>query len=433
LLSDLRPRTRAHPRRAHAARHGRARRSDAALAVVRVVAASLAVLLVSGVSVGAIALAQLSGNIESVDLVGDDEVTQPIAAPGLGKFEGGFNVLVVGSDVCDKEGGCVDRHSELNDVTMLIHIAADQSSAVGVSFPRDLVVPIPSCPQEDGEGFYSAMSARPINNTLAYGGLACTVLTVEALTGFDIPYAGLITFNGVIGMSNAVGGVPVCIDGPINDRYSGFSRDKAGEYTLQGQDALNFLRTRHGVGDGSDLGRISSQQVFLSSLVRTIKSDTTLNDPSKLLAIATAATSNMKLSQQLANLNTMVAMSLVLKDIPLDKITFVQYPGTVGQGGIYSGKVAPITAQADALFAKLASDEPFALAGDTGIGSTVNPDAPTTASVDPSEPVDPAPLDPAVPVDPDAAAAEPAAPTTEVLPGLTGQTAADYTCSRANK
>ena len=431
-MSELRPRTHASPRRAHAARHGRARKSHAALTVAKVVAASLAVLLVSGTSLAAIAVAQLSGNIESVTLAGDDDdVTPTAAAPALGKFDGGFNILVVGSDVCDVEGGCADRQSELNDVTMLIHIAADQSSAVGVSFPRDLVVPIPSCPQEDGEGSYNAMSAQPINNTLAYGGLACTVLTVEALTGLDIPYAGLITFGGVIGMSNAVGGVPVCIDGPINDRYSGFRRDEAGEYTLQGQDALNFLRTRHGVGDGSDLGRISSQQVFLSSLVRTIKSDSTLNDPSKLFGIATAATSNMKLSTQLANLNTMVSMSLVLKDIPLERITFVQYPGTTGQGGVYSGKVAPIKAQADALFAKIVSDEPFTLAAGTGRGSILNPDAPSTASVDPAAPVDPAPpVDPAAPADPGAVDA--AAPTAEVLSGVLGQTAADYTCSKAN-
>ena len=400
-------------------------------------------LLVSGASLAAIAVAQLSGNIESVTLAGDDGAGPTAAAPALGKFDGGFNILVVGSDVCDVEGGCADRQSELNDVTMLIHIAADQSSAVGVSFPRDLVVPIPACPQEDGDGYFNAMTAQPINNTLSYGGLACTVLTVEALTGLDIPYAGLITFNGVIGMSNAVGGVPVCIDGPINDRYSGFRRDKAGEYTLQGQDALNFLRTRHGVGDGSDLGRISSQQVFLSSLVRTIKSDSTLNDPSKLFGIATAATSNMKLSTQLADLRTMVSMSLVLKDIPLEKITFVQYPGTTGQGGVYSGKVAPITAQADALFAKLASDEPFVLAGETGIGSTTNPDAPTTPAVDPAvsgdpvpvdgapDPADGAPVDPEAPVDPDAAPVDPA-PATEVLAGVKGQTAADYTCSKSN-
>ena len=387
------------------------------------------VVLVSGLSVGAIAVGQLSSNIDTVVLAGDEEDAATIAAPpGVGPYEGGFNILVVGSDKCETEGGCKDRQAELNDVTMLVHVAADQQTAIAVSFPRDLVVPIPSCPDPDG-GSFNAMSAQPINNTLSYGGLACTVLTVEALTGLDIPYAGLITFNGVIGMSTAVGGVPVCVDGPIHDKYSGLNLPEAGEYTLMGQDALNFLRTRHGVGDGSDLGRISSQQVFLSSLVRTIKSDSTLTDIGKLFGIATAATSNMSLSTQLGNLNTMVAMALVLKDIPLEKITFVQYPGTTGQGGVYSGKVAPITAQADALFEKLAADEPFTLSAGTGIGSAVNPDAAAPA------PAATATADPAATPAPGTSAAPAAAPEDEesdVLTGVKGQTAADYTCSKSN-
>ncbi|TXN27687.1 LytR family transcriptional regulator, partial [Lacisediminihabitans profunda] len=67
------------------------------------------------------------------------------------------------------------------------------------------------------------------------------------------------------------------------------------------------------VGDGSDLGRISSQQVFLSSLVRTVKSDSTLTDFTKLFGLATAASKNMTLSKNLSNLNTMVSIALVLK------------------------------------------------------------------------------------------------------------------------
>ena len=424
-MSDLPSRTRAR-RPAGIARHGRLRRSHPFLLLLKTVAACLAVVLVSGASVGAYAVWKLSDNIDTVDLV-LDEGEEPVAAPpALGKFEGGFNVLIVGSDRCEKQGGCKDRQADLNDVTMLVHVAADQSSAVAVSFPRDLVVPIPSCPHADGSGNYNSMSAQPINVTLSYGGLACTVLTVEKLTGLDIPYAGLITFNGVIGMSTAVGGVPVCVGGPIKDKYTGLNLPAAGEYTLAGQDALNFLRTRHGVGDGSDLGRISSQQVFLSSLVREVKKGSTLTDPAKLFGIASAATSNMQLSSSLAPLNTMASMALVLKDIPLEKITFVQYPGTTGAGGVYDGKVAPIRSQADALFARISADQPFTVSG-TGLGSTIaaDPAAPVTP-VDPSTPAAPvAPTAPNV-----AAETDPAAPTSEVITGVKGQTAADYTCSK---
>lgn len=398
------------------ARHGRLRQQHPVGFVVRIVATVLAVALVSAGSVAAIAVGQLRGNIDTVALVGEEEVAPP---PAIGQFEGGFNMLIVGSDQCEQEGGCADRESKLNDVNILLHVAADQTTATAVSFPRDLVVPIPSCPMEDGSGSYNSMSAQPINVTLSYGGLACTVLTVEALTGLDIPYAGLITFNGVIEMSNAVGGVPVCINAPIVDRYSGLNLPEAGTYTLQGIEALAFLRSRHGVGDGSDLGRISSQQVYMSSLIRTIKDDSTLSDVTKLYSLATAATSNMTLSNSLANLSTLVSMSLVLKDIPLEQIMFVQYPGTTGVGGVYAGKVSPLRAQATDMFDKIRADEPFALAeGSTGQGAEIDPNAPVSTPV-PAE------------VDPSASASAVAPATPEVLTGVLGQTAADYTCSVA--
>ena len=180
--------------------------------------------------------------------------------------------------------------------------------------------------------------------TLSYGGLACTVEDRENLTGLDIQFAGLITFDGVIAMSNAVGGV----DG-LHRRARSTTRTPASTCRPRaptrstGYDALAFLRSRHGVGDGSDLGRISSQQVFLSSLVRKIKSDDTLTDFGKLYGIAQAATQNMTLSENFASLDTLVSIALVLKNIPLENIVFVQYPGTTGGTGIYAGKVQPIT------------------------------------------------------------------------------------------
>ena len=386
--------------------------------------AATAVVAVSAASVAGIAVSDLSSRIISVPLVGET----PGDPPPLGSYEGGFNVLIVGSDTRVGQGGIggQDDGGVLNDVTMLVHISADQTNAVAVSIPRDMVVPIPACPREDGKGNYGAMSAQPINNTLAYGGLACTVLTVEKLTGLDIPFASLITFQGVIQMSTAVGGVPVCVNGRFHDPYTGLDLPKAGTYSLEGADALAFLRSRHGVGDGSDLGRISSQQVFLSSLVRTVKSNETLTDLSKLYGIATAASENMTLSNSLKSLNTIVSLALVLKDIPLDKITFVQYPGTTGVGGIYQGKVAPLTRVAKALFDKIKADESFTLDSGTGVGSVDDPNAPVTATPTPSGTAGPTP------------SGSPAAPTPSTDPsldplsGVLGQTAADYTCSRVN-
>lgn len=389
------------------ARHGKLRRPRAWTTALAVVAASLVVVLVSGAAVAGLEFWRLQSTIKTVTLVGETEGPPP----ALGSYEGGFNILIVGSDVCERKDGCPGRSAELNDVTILLHVAQDQSHAVAVSFPRDMVVPIPSCPHPDG-GRYPAMSGQPINVTLYYGGLPCTVLTVENFTGVDIQFAGMVTFTGVARLASAVGGVKVCVDGPIRDKDADLNLPAAGEYELEGWQALAFLRTRKGVGDGSDLGRISNQQVYMSSLVRTLKSDGTLNDLGKLYNIANVAARYMTLSDGLSNVNTMVAMAQVLKNLPLERVMFVQYPTAYGQGGIYTGKVAPVHSIGDQLMAAIRADKPFSVEK-TGLGSKPNPNAPTPdPSADPS--------------------ASPSADLGEapVIPGLTGQSAGDYTCSK---
>ncbi len=361
----------------------------------------MAVVLVSGATVAGYAFWKIESDIKTVSILGETEGPPP----ALGSYEGGFNILLVGSDRCEDPNGCKDRSTELNDVTILLHVAEDQSNAVAVSFPRDLVVPIPSCPNPKG-GSFNSMSAQPINVTLFYGGLPCTVLTVSKLTGLPIQFAAEVTFSGVARISSAIGGVKVCINGPMADPYSGIDLPAAGEYTLSGWEALAFLRSRHGVGDGSDLGRISNQQVFMSSLVRTVKDGGVLTDLGKLYSIASVASQNLTVSNSLKNINTMISMAQVFKNIPLDRVMFVQYPGVTGQPGVYAGKVAPVKAAADALFAKILADEPFALeAGNTGMGSVADPNAPDSNA------------------NPDGL---------PVLQGVKGQSAADYTCTKVN-
>lgn len=415
-------------------RHGRLRRSRAWSTILAIVGGAMAVVLVSGASVAAITVAQFNANIDVVDLVAA-EGEEPRVIPTIGEWEGGFNVLLVGIDNDGKQGDARARDGAvLNDVNILVHVAEDQQSAVAVSFPRDMVVPIPSCPDPDGEGASFAMSAQPINVAYSYGELNCVVLTVEALTGLDIPYAGTISFNGVARMSTAVGGVEVCVDGPINDRYTGLKLPEAGNYTLEGREALAFLRTRYGVGDGSDLGRISSQQVYLSSLIRKVQNEGVLTDFTKLYGLAQVATSSMQLSRSLASLDTMVSMAQALRNIPTENIVFVQYPTRYGTAEPYLGKVQPLVTQANALFERIRNDERFALEeGNTGVGSTVNPNAPSaepTPTPEPEETIPPknGKVEPEV---------EPTLPPIEakpapILEGVPGQTAADYTCSVAN-
>jgi LCP family protein required for cell wall assembly len=411
------------------ARHGRLKRTNPWASLVKFVAAILAVLLVSGATVVAVALWQLERGIEVIDLAG----TEATAAPNVGAYPGGYNFLIVGSDTREGQGGIGGvNDGELNDVTMLLHVSEDHTSAVAVSIPRDMVVPIPACPNMEG-GTYDSMAAQPINVTLTYGGLPCTVLTVEKLTGLDIQFAGVVTFTGVIEMSNAVGGVDVCVDAPIDDPYSGLLIEKAGTVNLQGSQALAFLRSRHGVGDGSDLGRISSQQVYLSSLVRTLKSAETLTNLPRLYALANAATQNMTLSSNLKSIDTLVAIAQSLKDIPIERIVFVQYPGITGVGGVYAGKVAPVTAKADALFDLIRADEPFTLNDTTNIGSVADPNAPV--AVDPAGVAEAAAAPAAAAdaaVDGAASPVESGTSALAELSGVAGQSAADYTCSKAN-
>jgi LCP family protein required for cell wall assembly len=363
-MTDLRPRHNRPGRPSTYARHGRLRRSNPFALLAKVLAAVLGVALVSGFSVAAIAALDVMGSAKkSVALVDKNGKT---IAPSIGAMDGAFNVLLAGSDSGDGNPAYGDRGENLNDVTMVMHVSKDHKNVTVVSLPRDMFVSIPSCPDPEG-GSFSAMSRQKINTSLSYGGLACTVLTVEKLTGLTIPYAAMIEFDGVVAMSNAVGGVPVCLAGRLDDDLVNPPLHlDAGNYTLKGGEALSYLRTRHSIGDGSDLGRISNQQSFLSSLVRTIKSAKTLSDPGKIYGLAKAAMSNMTLSDSLKSIPTMASMAVALKDIDLTRVVFVQYPNHYVDGG-----VEPSESDADALFEALNSDKPITLTGATGVGAEV--------------------------------------------------------------
>ena len=149
--------------------------------------------------------------------------------------------------------------------------------------------------------------------------------TVSQLSGQNIPFAAKVTWGGVIEVTNAVGGVDVCLASGIRDKYTGIDWP-AGTRTIQGIEALQFLRTRHGVGDGSDLGRISNQQQYMSRLGRKLMSEDVLSNPATLYKLATTAVDNITPSQSLTNPLTLVQIALAVKNVPFDEIVFLQYP-----------------------------------------------------------------------------------------------------------
>jgi LCP family protein required for cell wall assembly len=402
-------------------------------AILKIAAVALVVTAISSTSVVAIAIAETASHIKAgVHLASTSDAP---AAPGIGAAEGEVNVLLTGTDTRTGQGGAFSSAEQLagssgtgsNDVTMVMHIPKDHSSATVISIPRDLITPVPACPDPTG-GNFSARSAAMFNTTLSEGGLPCVVLAAESLTGLNIAYAAMINFDGVIALSNAVGGVEVCLATPINDIYTNLHL-AAGTQNIIGEDALAFVRTRHGVGDGSDLGRISNQQVFLSALLRKITSAGVLSDPVTLYTLANAAISNITPSDTLSNPISAVAIALALKNISLSNIVFLQYP--VVSDPADPNRVVPDSRAVKTLDAALKAGEQVQLTGTVGVGAVAATPAPTTT---PSASASATPTP--VSTDPASATTIPTAtpmPTDVALPSnVSGQTADAATCSKGN-
>lgn len=405
-----------------AVRHGKLRRSTSARNLFRGVLTAALVVAMSGVSVAAYAVWDLTARVKpTVELATEVEV-----APGasIGAIDGPITIFLAGTD--SREGQAIDdgERGELNDVNLLLHVSEDHQNVTVISFPRDMMIPIPSCPGPNGEpNYYSAMSEQQINTTLNYGGLPCTVATIEKLTGLEIPYAGLISFNGVIEMSNAIGGVEVCLSQPIEDPKTELSLP-AGEISLSGLQALQFLRTRYGVGDGGDKSRISNQQIYMSSLVRKIKSAETLSNPLKVYSLAKATVDNVTLSSSLNSVPVLQAIAAALKDVELDRINFIQYP--TFRHPYQEGRLTPDRVSAKTMLDLVAA------------GSAVSVSSTGTAVVAVDEagnPITPTPT-PAATTPTDGSTTDPSATptpteTATALPdNVTGQSAATKTCSQ---
>ncbi|WP_241988176.1 LCP family protein [Cryobacterium sp. MDB2-10] len=399
---------------------------------------TLAVLLVSGSSLAAIAAWDVASSVKpGVHLAHLDQTPGDTAAPApaadVSAIAGGVNLLLTGTDTRTGQGGAYGTAAELagssgagnNDVTMLLHIAQNHQSVSVISFPRDLMLAVPACPQADG-GTASPSSRVMLNTTLSRGGLSCVVLTIEKLTGVQVPYAAEISFDGVTAMSNAVGGVTVCLASAVNDLYTTPPLHlAAGQQTLVGADALSFLRSRHGIGDGSDLGRISNQQLFMAALARKVQSGGVLGNPIALFSLAKAATGNMVLSDTLTNPTTLVQIALAIKDTGLANMVFVQYPTVTDPAE--PGRVIAQSSAATVLNTALVADAPLQLSG-----------APGRAAVLPSSaPVAPVPT-PAATAKPSSTSTPASTPTATpganaVLPSsVTGQTADQQTCTKGN-
>ncbi|WP_280668725.1 MULTISPECIES: LCP family protein [unclassified Kitasatospora] len=274
-----------------------------------------------------------------------------------------LNILVIGSDTrataadCAIGGDCGPGANA--DVEMLVHLSAGRTSATVMSIPRDTVVDIPQCTDPKTGHVYPAVSRALITSSLQNGGPGCTVAAVHALTGIPVDHFALVDFSGVVSMSDTIGGVSVCVDNNIYDPYSQLKLAK-GTHSLKGLAALEFLRTRHGFGDGGDLGREAAQHVFLSSLVQKLKSANTLTNPIDLYDLADAATKALTVDDGLGGITNLVALASQLNDVLTAGITFTTMPTLVDPGN--ADWLVP-TPAAQAVFRAIAADQ--ALPDDT--------------------------------------------------------------------
>jgi hypothetical protein len=145
------------------------------------------------------------------------------------------------------------------------------------------------------------------------------------MTGLEIDHFMMADFNAVKELSTVIGGVDVCVNEPINDSFSKLKLP-AGVSSVQGEQALAFLRTRHSFGDGGDRGRIRAQQSFLASMARKIQSEGTLTNVPRLYSIAEAVVSNLTVDEQLAEIPRLLALADRVKAVDLGKVAFVSLP-----------------------------------------------------------------------------------------------------------
>ena len=240
-------------------------------------------------------------------------------------------ILILGTDTRTGNSGKFfgsedDSAGEGNsDVMMLLTLSADREDVAVVSFPRDLLVPLPSCVNPETGEASPAMDLGQLNGALGEGGPGCTVAAINNLTGLSIDHFMMADFNAVKELSSTLGGVEVCVEEPVDDEYSGLTLP-AGTSEVEGDQALAFLRTRHSFGDGGDTGRIAAQQSFMASMARKVRAEGTLTNLPRLYAIADTVTRNLTVDDGLSRPVELLKIADRVKDVDLGNIAFVTVP-----------------------------------------------------------------------------------------------------------
>lgn len=349
-------------RRGGPRRHGKAGKRR----VLRWVASVLSLLILGTAGAGYLYYEHLNSKLKKDDLnLGDEMRKHEANAAG----QTPLNILLIGSDARDSKanqelGGARDTFGAppLADVQMLLHVSADRSNISVISMPRDTVLKIPTCKDSSGKSF-AATGLTLTNESLGRGGPGCTVATWYNLTGITIDHFMMIDFAGVVSMADAIGGVPVCVTKNV------YSRDRkghgsglklpAGTHPVKGEQALQWLRTRYGFEDGTDLARTHAQHMYMNSMVRELRRNTKLTDPGKLRSLAEAAIGALTVDKGIGSVKELYDLGEELKSVPTDRITMTTMPNVYSQKAGFSGKVEPKAGDAEQLFRMVRDDIPL--------------------------------------------------------------------------
>ncbi|MGW2610834.1 LCP family protein [Streptomyces mirabilis] len=266
---------------------------------------------------------KLNGNIKTVDINQALGTDRPLKVDN-----GSENILVLGSDTRSgsnkKLGGGTDDGSARSDTAMIVHIYEGHKKASVVSIPRDTLVPRPSCTDAKGVT-HAAATGVMFNSAYSTGGAACAVKTVESMSGIRMDHYIEVDFSGFQKLIDDLDGVRVTTTKNIKDPDSHLNLT-AGTHTLDGQQALGLVRTRHGVGDGSDLGRIQLQQAFIKALVNQVKHIGMLSSPTKLYDLADTATKTVTTDSDLGTVKNLASFANGLKGISSSNMNMVTMP-----------------------------------------------------------------------------------------------------------
>jgi LCP family protein required for cell wall assembly len=266
-----------------------------------------------------------------------------------------LNILVMGSDTRDGEGNNIDNLTgggERSDTTIMFHLSADRESAYGISIPRDTLVDRPDCYAKNGDVIPGASDVL-WNEAFSVGGPACTMQQFEQLTDIRLDHYVVLDFAGFQDMVDAIDGVEVCIPEDISDPAHGINIP-AGTREIKGKEALNYVRARYTLGDGSDIGRIKRQQAFIAAMANKVVSKGTLARVDRLVGFLDAAISSLQ--TDIESPLKIARLGVEFKNIGLDNIQFITVPFQYSTA--QPGRVEWLP-EAEQLWRRVINDEPL--------------------------------------------------------------------------